>query len=82
MEIERHKPDIILLDEVLPGESSLDLLRTFHKRNLPVILVTGITVDPGMVVPEGAVFRLEKPTWDSFEGDKARFEKAVAKVVD
>ena len=46
-ELEQHRPDLVLLDQVLPGRSGTDAVReirnsgNFYK--LPIIMVTGLT---------------------------------------
>lgn len=38
--IDKFKPDLILLDIMLPGKSGLELVEDFNKRNIPVIFLT------------------------------------------
>lgn len=58
----RRRPDLVLLDEILPGESSVDLLNELTKDGICVILVTGVQ-DPSHPLPEGALERWVKPDW-------------------
>ncbi|MGK5084088.1 response regulator [Bdellovibrionota bacterium FG-1] len=65
-ELTRRRPDWVLLDEVLPGESSLDLLKELEAQQIPVLLLTGIE-KPDHSIPSGAIGRLVKPTWDDLK---------------
>lgn len=80
LEVSRRRPDLILLDEVLPGESSLDLLAEFQRDGIPVLLVTGIG-SPTHALPEGVAGRLTKPGWRSLDGDRARFQEAILATI-
>lgn len=82
LELNRRRPTIVLLDEVLPGESSLDLLSTLIELKIPVILMTSQAdrsnlmkgSDPSAPpIPEGAVARLLKPSEGSGRSEEARF---------
>ncbi len=76
IELSRRRPDFILLDEILPGESELDLLREFHSLEVPVILITGIQ-QPTHDCPPLALGRIVKPGWKTLETDRKRFENEV-----
>lgn len=76
VELLRRRPEVVLLDEILPGESSLDLLAEIKVQGLPVILMTGLE-NPNHPVPEGASCRLMKPTFDTFSQDQKRLVQAV-----
>lgn len=80
MEVLKRRPDLVLLDEVLPGESGLDLLRDFTEQGLPVILITGME-EVSVKLPKGALGRLGKPSWDSLEEDRARMRKAIFDLI-
>ena len=74
LELERRKPDLILLDEVLPGESSLDFLAEILVEGISVILVTSLEQLP-TTLPGGVLGRLKKPHWKNtsiFEQDLLR----------
>jgi hypothetical protein len=60
-----------LLDEVLPGESSLDFLREVHAEKIPVILVTSLE-KPTHPIPPEARGRIEKPHYRDLESFKTR----------
>ena len=72
LEISRHRPDLVLLDEILPGESSLDLLSELERDSVPVLLVTGVSDRPG---------RLFKPQWGQIDLDRDRFRNAILKAI-
>ncbi len=78
LELTRRRPSLVLLDEVLPGESSSDLLQDLISQGIPVILMTGLTV-PSSAPLAGALERVIKPTWDSIEEDRIRLENAIFK---
>ncbi len=75
----RHRPELVLLDEVLPGESSLDLLADLASLGIPVILVTSME-DPAHPVPPLALGRIIKPGWDRLEADRSRVESELRKL--
>jgi chemotaxis response regulator CheB len=78
LELSRRRPDLVLLDEVLPGESSLDLLAEIRVRRIPVILITSMEKPlPGLPLPPGALERISKPGWESVEEDRQRIKKAI-----
>jgi DNA-binding NtrC family response regulator len=74
LELSRRRPDLVLLDEVLPGESGLDLLVELRAQGVPVVLLTGMS-DPGHAVPVQALARVSKPSWDTWAADVARFQR-------
>ncbi|NDD90740.1 DNA-binding response regulator [bacterium] len=48
LEILRERPDLVILDEILPGESSRDLLHEPGLAGVPVILISAAVVaSPG-----------------------------------
>jgi DNA-binding NtrC family response regulator len=80
VELGRNRPELVLLDEVLPGESSVDLLQDLIRQQIPVLLMTGVE-DPSHAIPEGAAGRILKPGWDSIEEDRIRFGAVISAVV-
>lgn len=62
LELDRRRPHLVLLDEVLPGESSSDLVKELRERDLPVILMTSLE-NPQHSLPEGVGARIQKPDW-------------------
>ena len=77
LELSRRRPDLVLLDEILPGESSLDLLREILEGSIPVLLMTGIE-NPKHPLPAGVTRRLLKPDWRSLVEDQSRFSQAMS----
>ncbi len=75
--ISRAKPDLVLLDEILPGESSGEFLKELNGEGIPVILITSME-NPTHALPRGALSRLSKPGWDSFDQDCERFSEVFA----
>jgi response regulator of citrate/malate metabolism len=80
LEIARRRPDLCLLDEILPGESSLDLLKELQTEGIPVILITGVS-EPKHEIPAGAADRWVKPSWDNQDRDQRRIEAAMTRVL-
>lgn len=76
-EILRHRPDVVLLDEVLPGESSLDLLRFLSEEGIPAWLISGSPSLGRPAAPGEALGRLKKPGWDTWEADQRRLSEAI-----
>jgi DNA-binding response OmpR family regulator len=85
LELTRRFPDLVLLDEVLPGESGLDLLVEFRSLKIPVVLLTGIA-DRTQPLPLGALARVLKPSWNQMSEHRARIEavlrEALRKTID
>lgn len=80
MELSRHRPDLVLLDEVLPGESGLDLLQELSRSAIPVILLSEMQ-NPEHAVAAEAVERLRKPGWKSLEEDRVRFGAVIRAIL-
>lgn len=80
LEVQRRRPDLVLLDEILPGESSQDLLTELIAQKIPVVLVTGLD-HPTHAIPAGAAARAIKPGWKTLDQDRARFAKVIAGVL-
>jgi response regulator of citrate/malate metabolism len=76
LELSRRRPALVLLDEILPGESSTDLLSEMLEQGIPVLLLTGLS-EPTHPVAAGALGRLIKPGWDTLEADSLRFQAAI-----
>ena len=71
LELDRRRPDLVLLDEVLPGESSDDLLADLVRDGIPVLLMTSME-EASHALGEGALGRITKPGWRTLEQDRAR----------
>lgn len=76
LEVSRRRPDLVILDEILPGESSVDLLNELVSQGIAVILTTSME-NPAHALPLGAMTRFMKPTWDSLEKDQARIQQVI-----
>jgi len=85
-ELMRRRPDLVLMDEVLPGESSLDLVEEFRNEGIPVVLMTSLKGRSAEEVPlpAGALGRIFKPEWRTLAADTRRFceelDQALAAV--
>lgn len=60
LEMMRRRPDLILLDEILPGETGIQMLTEIRGLGIPVLLLTGIE-NPTHPVARGAQGRVSKP---------------------
>jgi chemotaxis response regulator CheB len=76
LELTRRRPDLVLLDEILPGESAADLLAEFHATGIPVLLLTSLE-KPTHELPHGAAGRIIKPSFDTLDADRVRFGNAI-----
>lgn len=78
VEIHKRRPDLILLDEVLPGESSFEFLQEFCVvQKLPVILLTSMSEDEIRPLPPGSLGRIRKPSWKTLIEDRKRFQDVI-----
>jgi two-component system LytT family response regulator len=80
LELTRRRPSLVLLDEVLPGESSLDFLSELVSEGIPVVLMTSLE-NPTHALPAGARLRIVKPGWKSLEEDAVRIEAQLLAVM-
>jgi two-component system chemotaxis response regulator CheB len=80
LELSRRKPDIVLLDEILPGETSGDLVAEFQAAGVSILMLTSLE-KPTHPLPHGAAGRITKPGWESIEADRARIGKSIFSVV-
>ena len=62
-EVDKFKPDLVLLDIMLPGRDGFDIVEEFVKRNIPVIFLTAkdSTVDKIKGLKLGADDYITKP---------------------
>jgi DNA-binding NtrC family response regulator len=81
LELTRRRPHLVLLDEILPGESSLDLLAELKAQEVPVLLITGI-VGRNQPIADGAYGRILKPTWKSLNEDRSRLGKSIFELAE
>ncbi len=79
LELERRRPDCIFLDEILPGESSLDLVAQADAEQIPVFFITSME-ERCEAVPPGVLKRILKPTWRTFGSDIARFNEVLCQL--
>jgi two-component system, CitB family, response regulator CitB len=76
LECQRRRPGLVLLDEVLPGEASLDFWEELKRDAIPVLWVTSVeNPQHGLVV--GSLGRLMKPTWKTL----ARDQKSLLQIL-
>lgn len=80
LELLRRRPDLVLLDEVLPGESIQDFLKVLHQEGIPTLVLTSME-EPTHELPQGAENRLSKPGWRSLQSDQRRFEAEIRKIL-
>lgn len=78
LEVSRRRPDLVFLDEVMPGESSSEFLEELHRDGMSVILLTSLE-NPTHPLLSGALARLIKPGWRTTAEDLARFEKEISR---
>jgi DNA-binding NarL/FixJ family response regulator len=79
LELSKRRPALILMDEILPGESSIDLLEEFALQGLPVLLMTGME-NPAHPIPAKACGRVRKPEWDTITADRLRLKYEIETV--
>lgn len=74
------RPALVLLDEVLPGESARDLLNDLIAANIPTLLLTSMEASSLAVerpIPPGALGRVRKPTHQGHQSSDTVFISAV-----
>jgi CheY-like chemotaxis protein len=82
-ELGRRRPDLVLMDEVLPGESSLDLLEEFKAEGIPVVLLTSMKerTTGQTPLPAGALGRIFKPEWRTLDVDSKRIAQELDRLL-
>jgi DNA-binding NtrC family response regulator len=81
LELTRRRPSLVLLDEVLPGESSLDLLTELVAEGIPVVMMTGME-KATHEIPPGAALRITKPDWKTLERDGEKLHTVFDQVLN
>lgn len=76
LELDRHRPDFVLLDEVLPGENALDFAELLHSESIPTLLITGMS-NRTTPLPEGVLGRIQKPHLNLRPADRDRLAQAL-----
>lgn len=82
VELTRNRPDLILLDEVFPGESIDELIAEASGAGVKILLVSSIQ-DPAAAgrpvreLPQGVSARLPKPTWKTIFQDKPNYVRTI-----
>ena len=78
--VHRHRPGLVFLDEVLPGESSLDFHEELKTLKIPVVFLTGIS-DRRAPLPEGALGRLSKPGWKGWARIRPEVDNMLCQIL-
>lgn len=79
--IEEHRPDVIILDVVLPGKSGFEICRNLkseeNTKDIPIILCStkGTEMDKFWGLKQGADFYIPKPI------DQNEFVKTVQQIL-
>ena len=79
-ELRARRPDLVLLDEILPGEASLDFVAELKGEGVPCVLLTSMSerVHP---VPAGALGRLQKPGERGHRDDQKHLLETLARLL-
>jgi chemotaxis response regulator CheB len=80
LELTRRRPDLVLLDEILPGESGAELLAEFRSTGIPVLMLTSLE-KPTHDLPQGAAGRILKPSFEHLDEDRERIRKSIFSIV-
>lgn len=80
VEITRRRPQVVILDEVLPGESSADLMAELVRLELPVVVMSG-SGGAERGIPQGASGRLVKPSWGAVDRDREAIRSLLRAVL-
>lgn len=84
LELSRQKPDIVFLDEVIPGESTDELIGEMSGANVYVILISGNKDGlnrPPQSYPMHVIGRLIKPNWDTLKEDRIRYQGLIQNAI-
>jgi response regulator of citrate/malate metabolism len=80
LELTRRRPALVLLDEILPGESSIDFLQELVGDGIAVVLMTGVE-NPSHPIPRGARARVIKPDWKNLEAARSGVEAQLMEAL-
>lgn len=72
----KDRPDWVLLDEIVPGESPHDLLVEPAMEGIKVILITA-AYQPDKPLPRGALMRMAKWSWKDMLPVRARIAELL-----
>lgn len=78
LELDRRRPDLVLLDAVLKTESGLDLLPDLKSRGVPAILLVAGEEAASKPTPPGFLGTIKKPALMTIEEDRARIWAQLA----
>ena len=76
VEIEKHNPDLLLLDVDLGDGTGFDVLKQISNKNIQVIFITGFDTHAIKAIKVGALDYILKPV------DDEEFNAAVQKAID
>ena len=80
VELSKALPDLVLLDEVLPGESVIDFLKDGTLKGVPVLLMTGMQ-NPTHAIPGGTLGRIKKPQGRNMKADQDYLRQELDKAL-
>lgn len=69
-----HRPDVVFMDEVLPGENPVEFARSGRLQGVRTYWVTGFSEAP---IPPEIQTRVSKPSLDSWDADLKRFQALI-----
>jgi response regulator of citrate/malate metabolism len=82
IELSKNRPDLILLDEVLPGESSFDFCEELLKQSIRCLLMTGMEDRANVRLPRGVLDRFRKPGLNTSKSDHSVFISYIRKYIE
>ena len=77
----KHRPDGVLLDEIVPNENPLDLLSEPALQGVPVILITAVKGSE-RPLPRGILTRLIKWGWKDMTPARAQVVDLFARAIN
>jgi CheY-like chemotaxis protein len=81
-ELLRHRPELLVLDEVLPGESPMDLLQDPAFSDIPVLFVSATAATarmPSISAPGRVLGRVPKWGWNEVDRVAGEIRRMVLK---